>query len=72
LAISVSKKKRLAVVKNISIFAAIAISILCPAYSQNDDGGWNRPQTPVKPYPYTEEEVFYRNETEEIRLAATL
>lgn len=31
-----------------------------------------RPQNPVKPYPYREEEVAYRNETAGIQLAATL
>ncbi len=31
-----------------------------------------RPQNPVKPYPYREEEVAYRNESAGIRLAATL
>jgi hypothetical protein len=31
-----------------------------------------RPQTPIKPYPYREEEVVYRNEVAGIPLAATL
>ncbi len=31
-----------------------------------------RPQTPVKPYPYREEELFYENGRAGIRLAATL
>ena len=31
-----------------------------------------RPQEPKKPYPYREEEVFFENRTDEIRLAGTL
>lgn len=31
-----------------------------------------RPQTPIKPYPYREEEVFYENAAAHITLAATL
>ncbi len=32
----------------------------------------NRPQTPKKPYPYKEEEVFYENKQDQVKLAATL
>ncbi|HET9711194.1 MAG TPA: hypothetical protein VFP64_04910, partial [Pyrinomonadaceae bacterium] len=32
----------------------------------------NRPQDPKKPYPYDEEEVSYRNEKDNIKLAGTL
>ncbi len=32
----------------------------------------NRPQTPKKPYPYTEEEVSYENKRDHVKLAATL
>lgn len=32
----------------------------------------NRPQEPVKPYPYREEQVIYRNEQAGIRIAGTL
>ena len=32
----------------------------------------NRPQEPKKPYPYDEEEVTYRNSTDNIKLAGTL
>jgi uncharacterized protein len=32
----------------------------------------SRPQDPKKPYPYTEEEVSYRNEKDNIKLAGTL
>ena len=31
-----------------------------------------RPQTPKKPYPYTEEEVSYENKQDQVKLAATL
>lgn len=31
-----------------------------------------RPQTPQKPYPYTEEEVSYENKQDQVKLAATL
>jgi len=31
-----------------------------------------RPQTPVKPYPYNEEEVVYENKNAEVKLAGTL
>ena len=31
-----------------------------------------RPQIPVKPYPYREEEVIYENEPADVKLAATL
>ena len=32
----------------------------------------NRPQDPKKPYPYDEEEISYRNEKDNIKLAGTL
>ena len=32
----------------------------------------NRPQEPKKPYPYDEEEVSYRNEKDNIKIAGTL
>lgn len=34
--------------------------------------GFNRPQTPVKPYPYNEEEVTYENAAAGVKLAGTL
>ncbi|HKR14965.1 MAG TPA: alpha/beta hydrolase [Pyrinomonadaceae bacterium] len=34
--------------------------------------GFNRPQEPKKPYPYDEEEVSYRNEKDNIKIAGTL
>lgn len=38
----------------------------------NSDVVLNRPQEPTKPYPYDEEEVTYRNTTDNIKLAGTL
>ena len=32
----------------------------------------NRPQEPERPYPYDEEEVFFENESDDVRLAGTL
>lgn len=34
--------------------------------------GFNRPQEPKKPYPYDEEEVSYRNQKDNIKIAGTL
>ncbi len=38
----------------------------------NEERTVNRPQHPKKPYPYMEEQVSYKNETDDITLAATL
>ena len=38
----------------------------------NAEVTFNRPQTPKKPYPYNEEDVGYKNEKDNVKLAGTL
>lgn len=48
----------------------VAITALATCHAQEVTG--RRPQVPVKPYPYREEEVVYENPLAAVKLAATL
>ena len=56
----------------------LIITVAAQSSAPNVDGNWlavsksNRPQDPKKPYPYDEEEVSYRNEKDNIKIAGTL